>query len=153
MSSLAPTILCVALILKSAGLGGGLYETMLVDRVWPNNPRFIQPQRGGINRKLFWAPVHGLFEIALLTSIWIAWPDVNTRVWLLLALACHLSMRLWSFLYFIPAAIRFEKLNDFDSAQIARARCWIRLSLWRLPLDIASMMALCLAIFSLPYRA
>lgn len=153
MSPLAPTILCAALVLKCAGLGGGLYETMLVDRVWPNNPRFVQPQRGGINRKLFWMPVHGLFEIALLASIWIAWADADTRAWLLLALACHLSMRLWSFLYFIPAAIRFEKSNEFDSAQIASARRWIRLSLWRLPLEIVSTVALCLAIFSLAYRA
>jgi hypothetical protein len=148
VSSLAPIILCVALIVKCASLGGGLYETMLVDRVWPINPHVIQPQRGGINRKLFWMPVHGLFEISLLSSIWIAWADADVRAWLLLALACHLAMRLWSFVYFIPAAIRFEKPGDFDSAQITSARRWIRLSLWRLPLEIASTMALCLAIFS-----
>lgn len=152
MSSLAPTIFYVALALKCAALGGGLYETMLIDRVWPDNPRFVQPGRGGINRKLFWAPLHGLFEVVLLASIWIAWGDVQTRFWLLIALACHLAMRLWSFLYFIPAAIRFEKLTDFDSVQIARARQWARLSVWRLPLDVASVLALCLAVSGIPYR-
>jgi hypothetical protein len=153
VSPLAPSFLCLALILKCAALGGGLYETVLVDRVWLNNPQFVQPQRGGINRKLFWAPMHGLFEVALLASIWITWADSNIRAWLLIALACHLAMRLWSFLYFIPAALRFEKLNDFDPTQIAHARHWIRLSVWRLPLEIASTTALCLAVLSLSSQA
>jgi len=125
---------------------------MLIDRVWPNNPQFVQPSRGGINRKLFWAPIHGLFEITLLVSIWLAWADGQTRTWLLIALACHLSMRLWSFLYFIPAALRFERMTDLDSVQMARAQDWIRLSIWRLPLEMVAMLALCLAVFSLPYR-
>jgi len=151
VSSLAPTILYAALVLKCAAFGGGLYETMLIDRVWPSNPHFVQPSRGGINRKLFWAPVHGIFEIALLMSVWLTWGDAQTRVWLLIALACHLSMRLWSFLYFIPAALRFEKLNDFDSAQMAGIEHWIRLSVWRLPLEVVAILALCLAAFSVPH--
>ena len=151
MSSLAPTILYVALVLKCVAFGGGLYETVLIDRVWPNNPQLVQPKRGGINRKVFWGPIHGLFEIALLASVWLAWGNVQTRIWLLIALACHLSMRVWSFLYFIPVALRFEKTSNFDSVEMARIEHWIRLSIWRLPLEIAAILALCLAAFSMPH--
>jgi len=54
---LAAFVLC-AIVLGAIALGGGLYETVLVDRVWPGNPAIIQPSRGGINRGLFWAPIH-----------------------------------------------------------------------------------------------
>src|SRR5580704_13427579 len=69
----------VALTLGAVGLGGGLYETLLVDPVWPRNPAVIQPRRGGLDRKRFWGPVHGLFEVALLVSAWTGWGDAAAR--------------------------------------------------------------------------
>jgi hypothetical protein len=62
-----------ALIVGAIALGGGLYETILIDRSWPRMPEMIQPQRGGINRGMFWGPVHGLFEVTLLVALWLAW--------------------------------------------------------------------------------
>jgi hypothetical protein len=56
--------------LRSISLGGGIYETLLVDPVWLRNLSVIQSDRGGLNRKLFWGSVHPLFEIALLVSVW-----------------------------------------------------------------------------------
>jgi hypothetical protein len=53
----------VALTLGAIALGGGIYETLLVDLVWPGNPAIIQPSRGGLDRKRFWGPLHPLFEI------------------------------------------------------------------------------------------
>lgn len=53
------------IVLGSIGLGGGLYETLLVDPKWPSNPAIAQPSRGGISRGRFWVPIHTLYELAL----------------------------------------------------------------------------------------
>lgn len=146
MCTWMPMTLLAAVLLGTLGLGGGVYETLLVDPVWPRNPQLIQPRRGGINRKLFWAPIQGLFELTLLVSLWTFWNDAVVRWWIVFALASHTCARLWSFLYFIPAAIQFENLDDFGPDQAATARRWTRLSVWRLPLEAASVVALCRAV-------
>src|ERR1700733_4022753 len=97
---LAAYVLC-AMVLGAIGLGGGIYETLLVDRVSPGNPAIIQPSRGGINRGLFWAPVHTLYELALLLSAWVVWRDNTARDWIIVANAAHVFTRGVSFAYFI----------------------------------------------------
>ena len=86
-----------ALILGSISLGGGIYETLLVDSVWLRNLSVIQPDRGGLNRKLFWVSVHPLFELSLLVSTWMSWNHISLRVWLIAALVGHFTARVWSF--------------------------------------------------------
>lgn len=59
MQAISPFVVLAplsAVVLGAIMLGGGIYETLLVDRVWPGNPAIIQPGRGGIDRKLFWMP-------------------------------------------------------------------------------------------------
>jgi len=138
-----------ALILAAVSLGGGFYESALIDRVWPSNPALIQPSRGGIDRKRFWMPAHFAFEAALICALWAAWRNEAARDWLLVALSCHLAMRIWSFAYFIPRAAAFEKAGDLDAATWARAMTWTRASVWRAPLDLGAVVALCLAVSAL----
>jgi len=138
-----------ALILVAGSLGGGVYETTLIDRLWPDNPALVQPSRGGINRKRFWMPAHFTFEALLVAALWTAWPCLDARQWLLTALATHVAMRAWSFAYFIPRAMAFEKAGNFDTDQHARAMAWVRASGWRLLLDLAAAVSLCLAITAL----
>jgi hypothetical protein len=135
----------IALILGTVGLGGGIYETLLVDRVWPTHLAIIQPRRGGLDRKLFWVPVHTLYEIALLVSAWTLW-RTEARSWIVIALIAHFSARVWSFAYFIPRALRFEQLSELDESQAHLARKWIRLSPCRLILEAVSIIALGAAI-------
>jgi len=148
-ANIAPVAAFAALILVAGGLGGGVYEIALVDRVWPRNPALVQPDRGGINRKRFWMPMHMAFEAMLAVALWTAWPHPDARRWLLAALAAHVVMRAWSFAYFIPRALAFEKAGDFDADQHARAMAWVRASGWRLPLDAVAAVSLCLAITAL----
>lgn len=136
----------VALILGAIALGGGIYETLLVDRAWPNNPAIVQPSRGGINRGFFWGPVHTLYELALVVAAWSAWSDREVRWWVIAALITHLAARAWSFAYFIPNAIRFEKLGDLTEEQRHLAKRWTRLSRCRPVLQTVSIIGLCLAI-------
>jgi hypothetical protein len=135
-----------AVVLGAIGLGGGIYETLLVDRVWPDNPMIVQPSRGGLNRGLFWAPIHGLYEVALLVGAWVVWSDTNTRTWIIVALFAHFGSRAWSFAYFIPRALRFEKAGDLTEGQADLARRWIRLSRCRVVLEAISIVALCMVI-------
>ncbi|WP_425647484.1 hypothetical protein [Agrobacterium leguminum] len=137
----------VAGVLGSVGLGGGIYETLLVDRVWPSQPMLIQPERGGIDRKLFWGPAHGLFEVALLLALWLTWAHPAIRVWIWSALAAHLVARIWSFAYFIPMALRFETglAGDATATSNAAAR-WVRLSRWRLPIEFLAVILLFIAL-------
>jgi hypothetical protein len=139
----------VALTLGAVGLGGGLYETLLVDAVWPRNPALIQPSRGGLDRKRFWAPVHALFEIALLVSAWAAWGETSARPWMLAALFAHFVARVWSFAYFIPRALRFEKMGDLSEEQLRLARRWTRLSRLRPVIELVSILSLGAAVLVL----
>ena len=141
-----------ALTLGEIALGGGLYEALLVDRAWPNYPAIVQPSRGGINRGLFWGPVHTLYELALVVAAWSAWSDTRVRWWVIGALIIHLAARAWSFAYFIPNAIRFEKLGDFTEEQRHLAKRWTRLSRCRPVLQSVSIIGLCVAISHLALR-
>jgi hypothetical protein len=132
----------VALSLGAIGLGGGFYEMLLVDPVWPRNPAVIQPSRGGLDRKRFWGPVHALFEIALLVSAWTVWSEASSRPWIIAALFAHFAARIWSFAYFIPRALRFEKMGDLSEEQVRLARRWTRLSRLRPFLEALSILSL-----------
>jgi len=138
----------IALVLGTIGLGGGIYETLLVDRIWPNNLAIIQPQRGGLDRKRFWIPIHTLYEIALLVSAWELW-NTYARSWILVALVAHFAARVWSFAYFIPRALRFEELSELTESQVHLARRWTRLSPCRVILEAVSIIALGAAILHL----
>jgi hypothetical protein len=138
----AAVAVCLALILGSIALGGGIYETLVVDAAWPGNLGLIQPNRGGLNRKIFWMLIHPLFEIALLVSAWMNWSDRSVRLWVIVALLGHFVARAWSFAYFIPRALRFEKLADFTPEEMRSAARWIKLSRCRPLLEAFSIAAL-----------
>ncbi len=135
-----------AVVLGAIMFGGGIYETLLVDRVWPDNPAVIQPERGGLDRKLFWMPAHTLYELALFISLWMLWSAGDARWWTAAALVMHFAARAWSMAYFIPRALRFEKLGDLTEEQRLEARRWTRLSRYRPALEAVSIIALCAAI-------
>src|SRR5262245_36417180 len=134
-------LLALSTALAVIGVGGGLYEFLVVDPFWPRRPALVQPDRGGVSRKRFWIPAHTAFELSLLVALVLARPDV--RMWLLLALGSHAAMRLWSAFDFIPKALAFERADTVDEAA---ARRWIRRSRWRLPLDLVTCTAMFLAL-------
>lgn len=142
-----------ALVLGAVGLGGGIYETLLVDPLWPDNPMVIQPRRGGINRGKFWMPVQLVYELALLIAICVVWSVNDVRWWVVSALAVHLTARAWSMVYFIPKALRFQEAGDLGEEQAREARRWTRLSRFRLIPAAVSLIALGIAITRLTLPA
>ena len=129
-------------------LGGGAYEYLVVDPAWPRRPDIIQPSRGGVSRRRFWIPAHTAFELSLLASLATMWNSSAARTPLLVALATHAAMRLWSAFDFIPKAWAFERA-DPATIDVGSARRWSRRSLARLPLDLmtcGAMMAALVAV-------
>jgi len=128
-------IMAVAAALASASVGGGLYEFSVVDPFWPKRPDLVQPARGGISRKRFWIAIHIAFEVVLIAALVSAWSLPAVRTCLLVALASHAVMRLWSAFDFIPKALAFEKAEPGAISEAA-ARAWTTRSRLRLPLDL-----------------
>ncbi|HEX7081577.1 MAG TPA: hypothetical protein VF329_11235 [Gammaproteobacteria bacterium] len=147
MSTSSLVVVALTTALGLASLGGGLYEFLVVDPFWPRRPELIQPQRGGISRKRFWIPAHTVFELALIVSLVVTWREPDVRAPLLVALASHAVMRIWSAFDFIPKALAFERA-DPASVDPAAARRWSRRSIGRLPLDLLTCGALLTALVS-----
>mgnify|MGYP000845358828 CR=1 FL=1 len=125
-------------LLANIGLGGGIFEHGVIDHAWPRKPEIVQPRKGGISRVRFWIPAHSAFELVLLVTLYLGWGHGEVRKALLLALAAHLAMRLWSAFDMIPKAIAFEKAEAVDEAA---ARDWTKRSLMRFPLALLTSLA------------
>lgn len=141
----APLLVAIVVFLACASIGGGLYEFLVLDPVWPNRPAIIQPRNGGVSRRRFWIPVHTAFELALIVALIACWEIYDVRTALLIALASHLVMRVWSLVDFVPKAVAFEK-GDPATIERAAARRWVRRSLLRLPLDAVTCVAVLAAL-------
>ena len=122
-------------------VGGGLYVFSVVDPYWPRRPDLIQPSRGGISRRRFWIPAHVIFELTLIAALILAWSEPSIRQWLLIGLASHATMRIWSAFDFIPRALAFER-TDPAAITEAAARRWTGRSMLRLPLDLVTCFAM-----------
>jgi hypothetical protein len=132
-------LVAIAAALALVSLGGAFYEFTVVDPFWPRRPDLIQPARGGVSRRRFWIPAHTAFELALLAALVALWSEPEPRAWLLVALASHAAMRIWSAFDFIPKALAFERADTVDERA---ARAWTRRSRLRLPLDLVTCFAM-----------
>lgn len=121
-------------------VGGGIFEHIVLDRAWPSNLALIQPGQGGVNRAHFWMVVHGILSVSLLASLWAAWPHRALRKRVAWALGLHVALRIWSFAYFIPNALRFEQATSVDPGDV---RTWVILSPLRTALTLVAFVLLC----------
>lgn len=140
-------VLGLTALVAAWALGGGLYEFIVVDAVWPRRPDIVLPSRGGLSRKRFWITIHVLFELLLVTSLVMAWPVPEIRNVLLIALASHGAMRIWSAFDFIPKALAFERMAP-EAISEAVARRWVSRSRLRFPLDLITMAAVAAALMA-----
>jgi hypothetical protein len=142
-----PTLVLIAVttLAACATLGGGLYEYLVIDPFWPKRPGIIQARNGGVSRARFWIPAHLVFEVLLVVSLIAAWNNADVRAALLVALASHAVMRVWSLVDFVPKALAFEKADPATIDGTAAVR-WTRRSLLRLPLDIVTCAAMLAAL-------
>lgn len=131
------SIIALAAALALMSLGGGFYEVLVVDPFWPKRPDLIQPAHGGISRRRFWITAHGAFELLLIAALVWSRSQPVVRNGLLVALASHAVMRIWSGFDFIPKALAFERADPVTVSEQA-ARAWTARSRLRLPLDFVT---------------
>jgi hypothetical protein len=81
------------------------------------------------------------FEVALVVTFVVTWSEPEIRSWLLVGLASHAAMRIWSAFDFIPKPLAFERADPVTVAE-STARSWTRRSVWRLPLDVVTCVAM-----------
>src|SRR5687767_6747642 len=102
--------LCLSM---AVALGGGLYEHMVITKLWSKLPpsSFAVIQRGtGVPLQRFWIPVHGAISVFILSSLFLTWNDTTVRGLLLIAFVAYVVMRVWSGLYFIPRMLAFQRV-------------------------------------------
>lgn len=143
---LALSSLCLAM---GASIGGGLYEGWILTPLWsqnlPQNLWMIQPESGtsqsGVGLEIFWMPVHGVITLSVLLAMVLCFKQRKTRALLFWGFASYLVMRTWSFAYFIPEMIAFQKIDvsaALDPSWVERVERWTTLTWWRMPLDLLS---------------
>jgi hypothetical protein len=147
VSTIAELIIGMAILAAAIEIGGGLYEFTVLDPAWPRRPALVQPMHGGVSRKRFWIPAHIAFELLLLAALVVAWGDADVRHWLLVAVASHAAMRIWSAFDFIPKALAFERAEGGEFSQEAALR-WTRRSRLRMLLDVTTLAALLAAFWT-----
>lgn len=144
-STVSLVLIAITTLAACVTLGGGLYEFLVIDPVWPKRPGIIQPRNGGVSRARFWLPAHLVFEVLLIVTLVVAWGDAHRRVALLVALVSHAVMRVWSLVDLVPKARAFEKADPATVDETAAVR-WTRRSLLRLPLDLITCAAMLAAL-------
>ncbi len=144
-------LLCYSI---AAAIGGGLYEHIVLTPIWSKSPpssfAIIQPTTG-VPLQRFWIPVHGTITLFIILSLVMTWSDMTVRRLLLVAMASYIVMRVWSFLFFIPEMLAFQKvpLDSAPSAELAaRVARWTFWTWFREPLDIISFLFSLSALYS-----
>ncbi|HEY8431495.1 MAG TPA: hypothetical protein VIL20_24105 [Sandaracinaceae bacterium] len=131
-------------VLLVLSLGGSLYEHLVLDTVWIDNPSVIRGASGGATRTYFWIPMHGAITLALVAALAATWKHRPARNAVLLGFGLYAVMRIWTFAYFVPLALEVESQTaPVLSPEMREAsETWVRLSMLRFPLVTAAAIAL-----------
>lgn len=134
----------VAVLGLSLAVGGGFYESVVINPQWSQSPPSsftIIQENTGVPLQKFWIPTHILISISILIALFLNWKIPSRRTLILVAIGSYAVMRAWSFIYFIPEMLEFQKIAvDSQSSDnlIDRVSKWKTLTYWRAPLDIIS---------------
>ncbi|WP_374073441.1 hypothetical protein [Bdellovibrio bacteriovorus] len=137
----ANTTLMLAITAMALAIGGGIYEGMVINPQWSKNiPQSLSlvQEGSGIPLQKFWIPIHIAITITLLAAIILNWTSPTRRLFILIGIGSYIVMRAWSFAYFIPEMLEFQKIAMDSSANadlIERVRKWTTLTHFREPLD------------------
>lgn len=129
-------------------IGGGFYEGLVINPQWSLNPpaTFTLIQEGtGVPLQKFWIPAHILITIFILAALVLNWRISSRRTFILVALGSYIIMRGWSFMYFIPEMLSFQKIAITSAPSeelLSRVSTWKTLTYWRTPLDLISFFAI-----------
>jgi hypothetical protein len=152
---LAQWSLILLCFLFAVAIGGGFYESVVLTPLWSRSPpvsfSVLQPGTG-VPFQRFWIPVHAAITLFIILALVLCWRDLLVRRLLLIALGSYIVMRAWSFMFFIPEMLAFQKvpLDSAPSPELtARVSRWTTWTWFRVPLDIISFLCSLLALHGL----
>ncbi len=128
--------------------GAQIFETAVIVPKWSASPpESLQMLQGkyGIDLKTFWIVMHSIHEITFILAIVFCWHIDSVRPWLLLLLAIHFAVRIWTLAYFAPTIIAFQKIQTASPAVMdlgSRAARWRTLNYIRVGIFIAISLGL-----------
>ena len=123
--------------------GAQIWETALMVPAWtaapPSSLIFFQKPYG-MDFKVFWIVIHGIHELIFVIALVFNWKIKKRRNFILLILAGHIALRVWTLLYFAPTIIGFQQLpysNTVDASLQEKASLWRNLNYVRVALFFA----------------
>lgn len=122
--------------------GAQIFETAVIVPRWAAHPpESLQLFHGkyGLDFKMFWIVFHSIHELTFIVSIVLCRKIIKVRNWLLILLAIHIGVRVWTLAYFAPNIIEFQQLAksgvaDFTLQQ--RTYEWMQLNYLRVAIFI-----------------
>jgi len=153
LASFATWVVVLLGFSMAAALGGGLYEQIVLVPLWSASPpsSFVTIQPGtGVPLQNFWVPVHVVITVSFILSLILNWRRSEARRLLLVSLCSYVVMRAWSFWYFIPEMLAFQRvpLDSPQSVELARrVDSWTFWTSFREPLDLLSFGCCLLALY------
>ncbi|KXH81122.1 hypothetical protein [Chryseobacterium kwangjuense] len=150
--------LCITTIMYFLMNGAQIFETLVFVPKWTESPpeNFKLLQDGnGVSLKIFWIVLHSLHEITFILAVIFCWKIEPVRNWLLILLAVHIGVRVWTLSYFAPNIINFQKVAENPALAkdlVQRTSTWQMLNYLRVAIFIAvsfGFIPLCVKILSL----
>jgi hypothetical protein len=128
--------------------GAQVFETLVIVPVWSAGPPASLGMFQGayaLDFKAFWIAFHSIHEIIFIAALVFCWRLKDIRRWLVLLLAVHIAVRVWTVAYFAPTIISFQQMvasPAVDPALVQKAGQWRLLNMVRVLLFFAVNLAL-----------
>jgi hypothetical protein len=128
--------------------GAQIFETAVIVPVWTGAPPTSLGMFQGEHRldfKVFWIVAHSLHEITFILALVFCWKIPAVRSWLLVLLALHVAVRVWTIAYFAPTIMEFQRMPQapiVDPDLVRKATHWRNLNYLRVGIFLAINAAL-----------
>ena len=150
--------LCITTLIYFLMNGAQIFETVVFVPKWTASPPDsfkLLVDGHGTSLKLFWIIFHSLHEITFILAIVFCWKIDPIRNWLLILIAIHFAVRVWTLSYFAPNIIDFQKVAENPSLTkdlIKRTSLWQTLNYVRVAIFIAvsiGLIPLCIKLWNI----
>jgi hypothetical protein len=134
------------ILFLSLGMGGGLYETLVVHPNWKRNPtpqNFIQKLKESgqaLAGRRFWPFISPMTALLAIINLFLAWqqqPGLLRTAWLAASIVILVKSAA-TYTYFVPTMVRkLEKADSIKPEELTKiVRQWTALSPLRLCLEL-----------------
>jgi len=144
------SVLWLFIFFLSLGIGGGLYETLVVYPSWKKGatpqslPQRLKDSGQALAARRFWPFISPTTALLAMINVYFAWQRTGfvRELWLAAAIAIVLKS-VGTYTYFAPTMIRkFEKSESLDPAELTKSvDRWTALSPVRLCVELFGWMA------------